>query len=465
MTRHVQQLIVCLGCVLALMAGGAANAAAQASGPVAAYGFEEGTGSTTSDASGNGQLGMVSGAAWSTSGRYGRALQFDGLNDVVTVLGTPRLDLRTGMTIEAWVMPVRGGFIDPVIAKDAPGGAAYAVEGGINDNRPEARIRLIGQSERRIRNGSIPQHAWSHVAATYDGVTLRLYLNGVLTAQRPAAGTLMPSTGALRIGADFAVQQFFAGRIDEVRIYARAISAAEIQADMATPVVPPVPDTAPPTVAILQPAAGMTLSDIVSINVSASDNDAIASVRILVDGEPIGPEQTTAPFSGSWNTTTAGNGLHTVTAVAVDASGNSATSAPITIAVLNDLTPPVVSLALSAPGGAATGTIQLAATAIDDVGVAAVEFRIDGISLGEDTEAPYEASWDTTTSANGDHVVMAVARDASGKIATSAPAAIRVANDASAPAVSITAPGAGGTVSDTINVVATATDDLGVVGV
>jgi hypothetical protein len=465
MTRHVQQLIVCLWCVLALIVLGVSDAVAQQSGPVAAYGFEEGAGATTSDASGNGQLGMLSGAAWSTSGRYGRALQFDGLNDVVTVLGTPRLDLRTGMTIEAWVLPVRSGFADPVIAKDAPGGAAYAMESGINDNRPEARIRLLGQSERRIRNGSIPQNAWSHVAATYDGATLRLYLNGTLTAQRAAAGTLLSSTGALRIGADFAVQQFFAGRIDEVRIYARAISAAEIQADMATPVVPPVPDTVPPSVAILQPTAGTTVSDVVGISASASDNEAVASVRILVDGEPIGPEHTIAPYASSWNSTTVSNGLHTVTAVAVDAAGNSATSAPVTFGVLNDLTPPVVNLVIAAAGGTASGTIQLAATAMDDVGVAGVEFRLDGLSLGEDTEAPYEVSWDTTTTTNGDHIVIAVARDASGKSATSQAVTVTVLNDANAPTASILAPAPGATVSGSVNVIAAATDDVGVAGV
>ena len=78
---------------------------AQATGPVAAYGFDEGAGALLTDASGNNNTGAVSGATW-IAGRYGSALLFDGVDDVATVQDAPSLDLATAMTLEAWVFPV-----------------------------------------------------------------------------------------------------------------------------------------------------------------------------------------------------------------------------------------------------------------------------------------------------------------------------------------------------------------------
>ena len=81
------------------------------------------------------------------------------------------------------------------------------------------------------------------LAATYDGTTLRLYVNGTEVDSRAiTGGSLIASTGPLRIGGNAVWPEFFQGLIDEVRIYNRALSAAEILADMETPVAPP-PET------------------------------------------------------------------------------------------------------------------------------------------------------------------------------------------------------------------------------
>ena len=76
-------------------------------------------------------------------------------------------------------------------------------------------------------------NTWSHLAATYDGTTLRLYVNGSLVGSRAVANPLLTSTGVLRFGGNSVWGEFFAGRIDEVRLYNRALAVAEIQADMA----------------------------------------------------------------------------------------------------------------------------------------------------------------------------------------------------------------------------------------
>ncbi|MFC6527646.1 LamG domain-containing protein [Nonomuraea rubra] len=73
------------------------------------------------------------------------------------------------------------------------------------------------------------------MAATYDGTTLRLYVNGVLTSERTAGGPIRTDNGVLRIGGNSLWGEYFNGLIDEVRIYNRALNAVQIQTDMSTP--------------------------------------------------------------------------------------------------------------------------------------------------------------------------------------------------------------------------------------
>src|SRR6185503_19502792 len=74
-------------------------------GAVAAYSFNEGAGTTVGDISGNNNNGTISGATWSTSGKFGNALVFNGTNARVTVANSTSLGLTTAMTLEAWVFP------------------------------------------------------------------------------------------------------------------------------------------------------------------------------------------------------------------------------------------------------------------------------------------------------------------------------------------------------------------------
>ena len=98
------------------------------------------------------------------------------------------------------------------------------------------------------------------------------------------------------------------------------------------------PDGTPPTVSISAPASGSTVSGLVPITASASDNVGVAGVRFFADGAPIAAEDTTAPYSAAWDTASATAGAHTLTAVARDAAGNTATSAAVTVTVSNGST-------------------------------------------------------------------------------------------------------------------------------
>jgi hypothetical protein len=94
-------------------------------------------------------------------------------------------------------------------------------------------------TDRAVRGtASLPVNTWSHIATTYDGANQRFYVNGVLVGTTPGAGSITVSNGSIRIGGDASsTGEFFHGLIDEVRLYNRALSAAEIVTDMNTAIV------------------------------------------------------------------------------------------------------------------------------------------------------------------------------------------------------------------------------------
>src|SRR4029450_8148421 len=99
--------------------------------------FNEGSGSTTADASGNSHTGTITGATWTTQGKFGNALTFDGVNDWVTVASTSLLGLTTGMTLQAWVFPTAlGANWRNVIIKERPGGEVYNLYSNVETSVP-----------------------------------------------------------------------------------------------------------------------------------------------------------------------------------------------------------------------------------------------------------------------------------------------------------------------------------------
>jgi hypothetical protein len=202
-------------------------------GPVAAYGFEEARGAAVGDASGHGNTGAIAGARRTAAGRFGRALSFDGHEDWVTVPDGPSLRLRGGMTIEAWVYPTAGrGAWRTVAVKERRSGLAYGLHATAAGRRPAGAA--AGHAARGA--ASLPIRRWSHLAVTFDGARLVLYVNGAAIAGRPAPGAIAGSTEALRIGGDAVWDEWFAGRIDETRVYDRALGASALCADMAAAV-------------------------------------------------------------------------------------------------------------------------------------------------------------------------------------------------------------------------------------
>ncbi|MBB5208314.1 extracellular catalytic domain type 1 short-chain-length polyhydroxyalkanoate depolymerase [Chiayiivirga flava] len=133
-----------------------------------------------------------------------------------------------------------------------------------------------------------------------------------------------------------------------------------------------------------------------------------------------------------------------------------------------DAIAPSVALTAPANGASVSGNVAITASASDNVGVAQVEFLVDGALLGSDTSAPYAATWNAAGAANGSHVLQARATDLAGNVATSASRTVNVSGgivDTTAPTAVLVFPGNGASLSGTVTLSADAGDDFGVTAV
>jgi hypothetical protein len=203
---------------------------------VGAWGFNETTGTTVADKSGKVNTGTVSGATRTTAGRFGGALSFDGVNDYVSVPDSASLDLAKGMTIEAWVYPTSLNAWRTAIFKEnrAAGHQSYSLYASTGSAKPAAEVATGSAYTTLTGSQTIAANAWTHIAATYDGATLRTYKNGVLIGSKALTGSLVNTSDPLKFGGNAVWSEWFQGRIDEVRVYSSARSAAQVTSDMNT---------------------------------------------------------------------------------------------------------------------------------------------------------------------------------------------------------------------------------------
>ena len=245
-------------------------------GVIAAYGFEEGTGTVTADSTGNGNTGTLASATWTTSGRFGKALTFNGTSSRVNIPDAGTLDFTIGMTLEAWVRPTALTGWHAVLMKETASGLAYALYAH-DGAKPAVYIDTgsadIGQSAA----ATLALSTWTHLATTYDGATLRVYVNGIQVSSARLPAPSSQSHSPLRIGGNAPWGEYLHGSIDEVRVYGRALGATEIQTDMNAPILQS--DTTPPTVSLVSPAGGATGVPAAS-NVSATFSEAMNATTI-----------------------------------------------------------------------------------------------------------------------------------------------------------------------------------------
>lgn len=224
-------------------------------------------------------------------------------------------------------------------------------------------------------------------------------------------------------------------------------------------------DTTPPSVTITSPANGATVSGVVNITATASDDTAVEKVQFRGGGAYLGFDAS-APYTKPWDSDSVADGTQYIQARAVDAAGNASAWVTITVTVSNnpDATPPTAAVTSPANGAVVSGTVNLTGTASDNVGVEKMQFLADGAYLGYDTTAPYTKQWDSTTVPDGVYVLAVRAVDTAGNTSGWRSVTVTVMNspDVTPPTVNLSAPADGATVSGVVQITATASDDVAV---
>ncbi len=215
--------------------------------PVAEWNFDEGSGQSTLDTSGNantGQLGSTSGVdatdpAW-TNGKVGKGLRFDGVDDYVSMGDQTTLNFGTNFSVSAWIYPVSnptgdGSGIINKIQSYFSGRNGYAlVIRGMGEGKCAGMVAdASGYTENAGTGSAIALNTWSHVELTYDGSNLRCFLNGIIQWTTPATRTPTPSGYNFLVGdnLDNSGTRYFPGRIDNVKTYNYARTPAQIAWD------------------------------------------------------------------------------------------------------------------------------------------------------------------------------------------------------------------------------------------
>ncbi len=183
--------------------------------------------STTSvtDASGNANNGTScpnsTGVSTLSTGKFGNAPTFNGTSQYVSVASSTSLSPTTAITMSAWINPSSVSGTQEIMQKSG----AYGMKLNVN----KFRGYRWGGSENHDSTTSLTTGTWYFVAMTFDGTTHRTYVNGVLEASETEAGSIPSGSNALIIASNSGSSNFFSGKVDEARIYNRALSPDEVK--------------------------------------------------------------------------------------------------------------------------------------------------------------------------------------------------------------------------------------------
>ena len=240
---------VCLVSFVLVM-GLVLTSAADAADPdlVAWWKLDETSGTTAQDATGNGHDGALQGDPQWVEGQLGGALEGDGSGDYVRVPHSESLSLSDAATVAVWVYRAPGAGRGMVICKGSDRDAWWSSYSMILDTALVILFRGLSTNPDKLSSNSvIPEAEWTHIAITFDvsapGNNQKLYINGQLDAENRSENPLSTNTDDLLIGADAypvgSTRFHWQGMLDDVRIYSRALTEAEINLVMTTGILRP----------------------------------------------------------------------------------------------------------------------------------------------------------------------------------------------------------------------------------
>jgi hypothetical protein len=277
-----------LAALLAALAAMTPASASAATNLGAFWHLDESSGTTALDSSGNANHGTISGAS-RTTGRFGRSLRFDGNDDSVFIARSATLE-PAAVTVESWVRgSASPGAFKHIISQGAyqcevasyglytgAGGIAFYVSNGSDD-----QVAVSPQAPPSIWDG-----AWHHVAGTYDGTAVRLFVDGAEVGTGTAAaipiGYGLPNPAGQLGAFGGGCMLNWAGDLDEPRIWRRALSASELAASaaMGASSATTLDETVDSSEAVAYTAAFSSPSNMKISIESASGNERISSVRL-----------------------------------------------------------------------------------------------------------------------------------------------------------------------------------------
>ncbi len=201
-----------------------------APGPVGWWKMEEGSWNGTTgevaDSSGYGNNGTAVGGATTGSGKFGKAGNFDRLDDYITIANSSSLNV-VNLTMSAWIKPssLPASTHQRLITKNS--GSGYLLN--IYDSYFEIYI-----GDQNVAGSTLAAGQWAYITATMDGSWIKLYKNGVLLSNTAYTGTINTGSGSLNLASSNSGTSLFGGNLDEVKIYNYARTPSQILADYGT---------------------------------------------------------------------------------------------------------------------------------------------------------------------------------------------------------------------------------------
>ena len=195
-------------------------------------------------------------------------------------------------------------------------------------------------------------------------------------------------------------------------------------------------DNIHPTGFILYPYAGQTVSGVVQIQVSASDNTGIAQVEFFID-TILAVTDSQEPFNYDWDTAFSSEDEdHVISVTITDLGGNSINLSPIVVTVNNDdtpendITPPVIAILTPLSSQTVSDSVLISGVAADNIGVSQVQFFVDYELIATVNDSPYSTLWNTYDLPNdSSYVIQMTAQDIAGNVSTALPVYVIVENN------------------------------------